>query len=195
MRPVDLVLEPLSPANITVARALSDQFVGQGMYTADQLARLATDPEQEFVLLLLSGAYIGYFYAQQLPAAQLDRWPGPDYREVADLCEPAETIVVYRSMGLRPEARGSGLSDRVLARYNKLYQEERRIRLTLGFAWKQGNHVPARRLLLRSGFRYVRDLTAPWAGISTLHCPCCGSTPCRCDAQLYIKGGQPCVSN
>ncbi|MDD2213483.1 MAG: hypothetical protein PHR21_02935 [Oscillospiraceae bacterium] len=194
MLPADLILEPLSPANIAVAQTLSDQFVGQGMYPPAQLARLAPDPQQEFVLLRRSGVYIGYFYAQQLPAGQLDRWPGPDYRDVADLCTPHETIVIYRSMGLEAAWRGSGLSDAILAHYNHLYQDQRRIRLLLGFAWKQGAHVPARRLLLHNGLQYVRDLTAPWAGISTLCCPYCGSSPCRCDAQLYCKGGLTCVS-
>jgi len=190
----DFILERLSEANIEIAKALCDNYVGMGMYNTPYLRRIIPDKRHSFYLVKKGPAYIGYFYCQRIIAGSVSCLPGLDYEQISSLCGRQEQIGVCRSIGIKSKYRGSGLSDALLLHFQDYFVKKYNISLILVPAWSQGGYVPAKELLLRRGFKYLGDLTTPWADNKELQCPYCKKERCVCNAVVYYSGGH-CEKN
>lgn len=187
---MDTSLERLSESNLITALDMCDRFVSPGLYTPESLAATAAESMHDFYLVKEGDAYLGYFYAQRIKAINIASVPGFRYELIAALCGPEEEIGLFRSTGLEPSCRGTGLSDDLMKLFQTRYQEYG-VSLILVPAWRQGSFVPAEKLLLRSGFHYFCDLIRPWADSPELQCTYCGQERCICDAVVYYSRTGP----
>ena len=172
---MDTSLERLSESNLITALDMCDRFVSPGLYTPESLAATAAESMHDFYLV---------------KAINIASVPGFRYELIAALCGPEEEIGLFRSTGLEPSCRGTGLSDDLMKLFQTRYQEYG-VSLILVPAWRQGSFVPAEKLLLRSGFHYFCDLIRPWADSPELQCTYCGQERCICDAVVYYSRTGP----
>lgn len=184
----DFTLERLSEANIQTVKELCDNYVGVGMYNIPYLRRIITDKSHTFCLVKKGAVYIGYFYCQRIIAGSVSCLPGFTYEQISLLCGPQEEIGVCRSIGIERKYRGSGISDALLIHFQEYFVKKRNISLILVPAWSKGGYVPAKKLLLRHGFKYLCDLITPWADNRELQCPYCKKERCICNAVVYYSG-------
>ncbi len=109
--------------------------------------------------------------------------------EVApDLPAPVGEI---RIVAVAPEARGRGIATRLVETLAD-YCEEQGASSLVAHAWVYGGSgaVPLAGVLARLGFTRRVRLEHFYAGIRTSDagpCPQCGSDPCVCAADLYVK--------
>lgn len=178
-------LELLSTKTLETAAALCDSHVGEGLYPVSSLRTIVGDSRHNFSFVKKENIIAGYFYSNVTKAADVHCLPGLDYGKIASLCKPDDNIAIYKSLGIEPEFRGIGLSDALLLHFKEEYARRFNIALILAPCWKQGSYVPVEKLVLRRGFRFLCELTAPWADSPTLQCPYCGQQPCVCDAVVY----------
>lgn len=178
-------LELLSTKTLETAAALCDRHVGKGLYPVSALRTIVADSRHNFYFVKKENIIAGYFYTSVTVAADVHCLPGLDYDKIASLCKPDDNVAIYKSLGIEPAFRGSGLSDALLLYFKEEYIRRFNIKLILAPSWKQGSYVPAENLALRQGFRFFCELTAPWADSPTLQCPYCRQQPCICDAVVY----------
>lgn len=94
---------------------------------------------------------------------------------------------MFISIGIDSAYRGSGLSDSLIFHFREYFEKIHSISLILVSAWSKDGYVPAEKLLLRCGFKYLCDLLAPWENNKELKCPYCKKERCICNAVVYYS--------
>lgn len=183
----DFVLERLTEDKIQVAKELCDRHVGDGLYSVQDLRNSMGDESHYFYLVKDGPSYAGYFYCRRIIADSLSCLPGLSYQQISPLCGPEEEIGVFISIGIESDYKGSGLSDSLISHFREYFRKEFGISLILVSAWNKAGYVPAEKLLLRCGFKYLCDLLAPWENNTELKCPYCKKERCICNAVVYYS--------
>lgn len=183
---MEFELEKLNSINIPAAISLTDELVGKGLYDELKMKHIIEDNGKYFYLVKIDEKYMGYFYCMYHENYSIEELTEMDLDQIAEMVGELGNVGICKSIGLKEEVRGKGISEKLQMHFQQLLWDEG-CRHILIPSWKKGDIVPAQRHLEVCGYRAVKTLITPWIDDETLECPFCKQPRCICDAVVFMK--------
>lgn len=180
-------LAPLSTEEISEARSLCDECVGENLYGEEEIA--ATIGASDSFLYFLKKEQdekVGYIYFYLTDEEYIANYAKLDVELLrAVYAQPNKKVGKIQSVGLKEEYRGMGLATQmILFILNEL--KKLCIDITFIVCWKPAGTVPLGKTLSECRFSYLTEAKKVWYDDTELICPYCKGR-CLCDAEVYYK--------
>lgn len=105
--------------------------------------------------------------------------------EFDKLCEKGKNICHVKSISIKEDHKKTGLSFELFER-NVAKAKKLGFSVALVGAWKRGDYVPAKKLLVNHGFLKLKTVPYLWYDDKNYNCVDCNG-PCKCDGVVYYK--------
>ena len=185
-------LAPLSTEEISEARSLCDECVGENLYGEEEIAATIGASDNFFYFLKNEqGEKVGYIYFYLTDEEYIANYAKLDVELLrAVYAQPNKKVGKIQSVGLKEEYRGIGLAAQMI---NFILEKLKEISVDITFivCWKPDGIVPLGKALLECKFDYLAEAKKVWYDDTALICPICHGR-CLCDAEVYYKrlGGE-----
>lgn len=179
--------ENLDEAHIEETLLLTDELVGEGLYTREILEESIKNDKHFFKLVFDEEKIVAYFYYIIMTAAE--------YKDLLTETKPSALlysldddtpICVMQTIGITNSARTCNLSDS-LVQSAIAHAEHAQCEYIMVYAWAYGEKIPAQSLLTRNGFAYKETVEKAWENVLTLKCDKCTTSTCSCNAKVFAR--------
>lgn len=130
---------------------------------------------------------MGYclFFAQSVKEAQKDFNISNEELNLFKGLNLNKEICHAKSISISSECKGRGIGYEL---FKKTLDKAKKLgyKLVLCPAWKRGDFIPVEKILLKTGFTYLKTVSNMWEDNKDYKCVDCNG-PCKCDAAIYYK--------
>lgn len=184
----DFKIVPLDESHIPDAIKLLDRYLGDGIYSREELEEIAGKPHKHFDLFYKDGDLKALFYCQ----ANVKKYFEETYwnvKEIQDLIKgPEDRVFGYlHSIVLKEELRGCGLAAKIQNHYTDILFNEDHAEFVFTLGWVKKDGIPSQNVLEHYGYKLYGVVKSPWYYEENLNCQECGQEHCICDGALYIQ--------
>ena len=180
-------LKPLLKEEISEARLLCDECVGENLYSEKEIAATIGAADRFFYLLKSEAeepvGYIYYYLTDPEDIAKYAKLDAELFRKVYSRTN--KKVGKIQSVGLKEEYRGIGFAAQMI---NFILEKLKEISIDVTFivCWKPGGILPLGKALSECKFDYLAEAKKVWYDDTELICPICHGR-CLCDAEVYYK--------
>ena len=180
-------LKPILKEEISEARRLCDECVGENLYSEKEIAATIGAADRFFYLLKSeTGENVGYIYFYLTDMESIAKYSRLDINMFREVCSSTDKKVgKIQSVGLKEEYRGIGFAAQML---QFILERLKEISVDVAFivCWKPGGVVPLGKALSKCNFDFLAETKKVWYDDTELICPYCKGR-CLCDAEVYYK--------
>lgn len=168
------------------ALKICDVFLGDGLYSKERIDEICRKEHHYFYLIMKEDEVAGIYYHFADAFETIDFLADVSVEGIS----ATSRVGVSQSIALQKEIQRKGIGEKIhRACMNFLFEEEN-VEAVFIPAWKQGDRIPAKKLLENCACELICVLKQPWAMYEGLSCPVCNHKPCTCDGAIYMKKEQ-----
>lgn len=180
-------LKPILKEEISEARRLCDECVGENLYSEKEIAATIGAADRFFYLLKSeAGEPVGYIYYYLTEPEDIAKYAKLDAELFRKVYSRTDKMVgKIQSVGLKAEYRGIGFAAQMI---NFILERLKELSIDVTFivCWKPGGILPLGKALSECKFAYLSEAKKVWYDDTELICPICHGK-CLCDAEVYYK--------
>ncbi len=183
-----LLVQRLSPDMIDTAIALCDEYVGENMYSFEEISA-ATDGDKSFFFMLYdkNRVPIGYTYFLLMDKKEFLQFSKLDRSQFDSLGLPNGAVIGnLRSLAIVREYRGQHYAKDLFGFSVDFLRSNTKADIAAGVLWKMGEEIPMKKVFEEFSFFHLADTELVWYDKEDMYCPYCKGR-CVCGASVYYK--------
>lgn len=165
------------------ALKICDAFLGDGLFSRERIDEICRREHHYFYLIKKAQEVAGIYYGFA------DDFDSVDFLKDIHVegISGKSRVGIAQSIAFKKEIRKMGVAEKLHNYCMDFLLEEEKAEAIFIPAWKQGDKIPAKRLLEKCSCELIHIVKQPWASYEDLSCSVCHNKPCTCDGAIYMK--------
>ena len=171
--------------DIPVLQEMFDENLGKGYMTDEQILHYIQDNnELFFASRRTDGTLNGILLFGEESPETLEKQTKLPKEKLLDMAK-GKKLLKCRSMCIAKDCQKNGVGRNLFENALCEIRKSNQYGVITSLLWEYQNHVPAEKLHVENGYRFLYRIKMPWYNISDYHCIICNGR-CRCDGLQYI---------
>jgi GNAT superfamily N-acetyltransferase len=174
----------LQKNHISKLLILSDEVFGENFLTEGFLSKYLFSDYQVGLVAIDENKILGYLLFDNLSLNELKEVALEEGEWFYEKFTPYQSICLIKQIAVVKEHQKQGVANQLFKECIKLSE------IACCLAWKKGDAVSLKNLLIKNSFDYEKTLYNYWYKDSLTkkyNCTYCGEPPCKCSAEVYFK--------
>ena len=178
-------LKYVQEQDIPVLMEMFDENLGEGYMTEEQIQHYITDGKELFYAARReNGTLCGILLCGEEPIELLADQTKISVWQLLDMAN-GKKILKCRSMCIAKDCQKSGIGKKLFQIALTDIKSCRKYGLITSLLWEYNGSVPAEKLHIDNGFKFLYRLKMPWYHYENYYCVVCKGR-CRCDGLQYV---------
>lgn len=184
-----MIIASLKKSHIQEIIHLSDVAFGQGYLSIEYLNKYINSSKKiGLVALSENNKVLGFGLAESLSVKDLLNQILEEKNWCLNFFLGYKNITLINQIAVNFSFQNKGIANELISYIQN--QTATKTELICCFAWVKENFTPIKKILLKNDFLFVRKINNYWLNDSinkNYKCSLCGSPPCTCSAEIFIK--------
>jgi len=182
------MIENLKEEDIEQVLIISDKFIGEKFQTYDSLKNYLQDSHKIIKVFRENDEIIGFIKGEIIEKSELRKSLLKSNPCIDDELSEEGHMGYAETICIKEEFRGTSVAQKLTDELISSLIKIENIDIIYTTLWKMGERANAKKLVERTGFKYITEIPEYWYSDSlekNYFCPNCGKPPCKCSMMFY----------